>query len=288
MQTLATEKHPTEMLFGPDEKTLFVACANSTRVSVVNLADGKGLETINCALYASALAGNTPNSLSMTPDGQLLFVANADNNTVAMFNVAKPGDAKPLGFIPTGFYPTSVRYNPSDKKLYIANGRGASTHANPNGPRPDLPKGPSIREYIAGLYRGTLGIVDLPDEETMVKYSKQAYECSPLRADLEVTMKAPEGQSDPGQGRPAESDQVLHLRHPRKPDLRPGLRRHQGRQRRPEPVHLPGKGHAERPSSGPAIRAAGQFLLRRRSLGRRARMVDGGLLHRLGQTRLAS
>src|SRR5207247_2499551 len=97
---LPTEKHPTEMVFGPGERTLFVACANSTRVSVLDLAGGKALETINAALYPNAPAGNTPNSLALTPDGQLLFVANADANNVAVFNVAKPGDARPLGFIP--------------------------------------------------------------------------------------------------------------------------------------------------------------------------------------------
>ena len=212
VRTLPTEKHPTEMLFGPGEKTLFVACANSTRVSVVNLADGKALETINCALYAGAPAGNTPNSLSMTPDGQLLFVANADNNNVAVFNVAKPGDTKPLGFIPTGIYPTSVRYNPADKKLYIANGRGSSTRANPQGPRPDLPQNPSIQQYIAGLYRGTLSIVDLPNEETMVTYSKQAYECSLLRADLGVTMKAPKDSPIPAKvGQPSPIKYCIYI-----------------------------------------------------------------------------
>lgn len=181
--TLPTEKHPTEMVLGPGGKTLFVACANSTRVSVINVADGKGLETINCALYAAAPNGNTPNSLCLTPDGQILFVANADNNNVAVFNVSQPGKSKPLGFIPTGMYPTSVRFNAADKRLYIANGRGTTPRANPKGPNPILPANKTVREYIAGLYRGTLGILDMPTEEQMVQFSKQAYQCSPLRPD---------------------------------------------------------------------------------------------------------
>ena len=63
-----------------------IACANSTKVSVIRLADGKNLETISCALYPNAPNGNTPNSLALTPDGQMLFVANADANNVAVFN----------------------------------------------------------------------------------------------------------------------------------------------------------------------------------------------------------
>ena len=181
IQTIATEKHPTEMAFGPDEKTLFVACSNSTRVSVIDLEKGKGLETINCALYATAPNGNTPNSLCLTPDGKILFVANADNNNIAVFNVEKPGESKPLGFIPVGMYPTSVRYDANTKRILVANGRGVSVRANPKGPNPTLPPNKTVREYIAGLYRGTLGIIDMPDEETMAKYSKEAYQCSPLK-----------------------------------------------------------------------------------------------------------
>src|SRR5207248_1397896 len=35
IETWPTEPHPTEMVLSPDGKTLFVACANSTRVSVL-------------------------------------------------------------------------------------------------------------------------------------------------------------------------------------------------------------------------------------------------------------
>ena len=197
VQTFATEKHPTEMVLGPGDKTLFVACANSTRVSVINVADGKGLETINCALYPNAPAGNTPNSLCLTPDGQLLFVANADANNLSVFNVAEPGHAKPLGFIPVGMYPTSVRYNPVNRHLYVANGRGATPRANPHGPNPVLPANKSVREYIAGLYHGTLSSIEIPTEQQMVRYSKQAYASSPLRADLGVVGPVPKDNPIP-------------------------------------------------------------------------------------------
>src|SRR5262249_21362944 len=150
---------------------------------------GKGLETIACALYPSAPAGNTPNSLCLTPDGQMLFVANADANNVAVFKVAEPGKAQPLGFIPAGWYPASVRYKPEDKRLYVANGKGTTPLANPQGPNPLLPRNATVRQYIGGLLRGTLSIIDLPTPERMAQYSKQAYACSPLRADEGVTAR---------------------------------------------------------------------------------------------------
>src|SRR5262249_10839198 len=134
--TWPTEKHPTEMAFSPNGKSLFVACANSTKVTVIDVETGKGLETIACSLYPTAPAGNTPSSLTLTPDGQLLLVANADANNLAVFNVAEPGKAKPLGFIPVGWYPTAVRYNPANQRIYVANGKGTTSLANPQGPHP--------------------------------------------------------------------------------------------------------------------------------------------------------
>jgi sugar lactone lactonase YvrE len=197
-ESFVTGPHPTEMLLSPDGKALYVACANSTRVRVLDAENGKGLETINCALYPTSPAGNTPASLALTPDGQLLFVANGDANNVAVFNVTLPGKARPLGFIPVGMYPTSVRFNPTDKRLYIANGRGSSPKANPHGPNPLQRGRKDITEYIAGLYRGTLTILDMPTEKRMIAYSKQAYLCSPLRADQGVTAERPEGNPIPG------------------------------------------------------------------------------------------
>jgi YVTN family beta-propeller protein len=183
--TWPTASHPTEMVLSPDGKALYVACANSTQVSVIDPATGKGLQTIHCALYPQAPSGNTPNSLALTPDGQILFVANADANNLSVFNVTDPKLAKPLGFVPTGWYPTSVRFNPLDKKVYFANGKGTSSKANRSGPNP-LGGQPNVNEYIGGLFRGTLGIIDVPTPEQMLKYTKTAYECSPLRKDEAV------------------------------------------------------------------------------------------------------
>lgn len=183
--TWPTASHPTEMALSPNGKALYVACANSTQVSVLDPATGKGLQTIHCALYPQAPSGNTPSSLALTPDGQMLFVANADANNLAVFNVTDPKLAKPLGFIPTGWYPTSVRFNPLDKKLYFANGKGTSSKANRSGPNPMAPPA-TVNEYIGGLFRGTLGILDVPTPAQLEKLTKTAYECSPLKKDAAV------------------------------------------------------------------------------------------------------
>jgi sugar lactone lactonase YvrE len=184
VETWPTEQHPSEMVLSPDGKTLYVACANSTKVSVFETASGKTLQTISCALFPGAPVGNTPNSLCLMSDGSLLFVANANNNNVAVFNVSDPSHAKSLGFIPVGWYPTAVRFNAKDNRLYVANAKGTSIHANRKGPQPTIPYKPTATEYIAGLYHGTLSAIDLPTPEQMVEHTRQVYACSPLRAEL--------------------------------------------------------------------------------------------------------
>jgi DNA-binding beta-propeller fold protein YncE len=178
-----TASHPTEMVLSPKGNVLFVACANSTQVSVLDTSDGKPLQTINCALYPQAPSGNTPNSLTLTPDGQILFVANADASNLAVFNVANPKEALPLGFIPTGWYPTAVRYHADSKRILVANGKGMFSKPNRSGPSPYAGRRGNITEYIGGLFTGTLSFIDMPTPDKMGEYTKQAYACSPLKKD---------------------------------------------------------------------------------------------------------
>jgi DNA-binding beta-propeller fold protein YncE len=212
VETWPTERHPTEMALSPDGKLLYVACANSTKVSVLETPSGKPLQTISCALFPFAPTGNTPNSLCLTPDGQMLFVANANNNNIALFDVSNPRHAKSLGYIPVGWYPTSVRFNARDKRLYVANAKGMTVHANPGGPQPTLPYKPTVTEYIAGLYRGTLAAIDFPSPEQMVEYTHQAYACSPLRSDQGTIIEAEAGSPIPRKvGEPSPIKHVIYV-----------------------------------------------------------------------------
>src|SRR5439155_18308012 len=154
VKRLPTAAHPTELALDPKTKALYVACANSTQVSVIDTKDYDAVQTINCALYPTAPSGNTPNGLTLIPDAQVLLVANADASNLSVFNVADPAKAVPLGFIPTGWYPTAVRHNPAENRLYVANGKGGSSKPNRYGPNPTQPSKPG-NEYIRGVIQGT-------------------------------------------------------------------------------------------------------------------------------------
>ncbi|WP_170315643.1 beta-propeller fold lactonase family protein [Spirosoma sordidisoli] len=179
---IAVGSRPNDLTFSRDGKYLFVANANDNAVSVIDLKTRRVLETVTTALYPDAPAGSTPNGLALTPDGKTLLVANADNNCLAVFDVSKPGRSRSLGFIPTGWYPTAVKV--VGKKVLVANGKGFSSKANPNGPNP-YKRRESGTEYIAGLFKGTLSIFTLPAAKEMATLSKQVYQNTPYTKEKE-------------------------------------------------------------------------------------------------------
>ena len=126
--------------------------------------------SVNIDRHATDFAGVTNELLAARPDC-VLFVANANTNDLAVVNVSEVGDSTPLGFIPTGWYPTSVRLSRDGKTLFVANGKGASSKANRDGPNP-MAKGGSdkTREYIAGLFQGTLSVLPAPGPKEMAAY----------------------------------------------------------------------------------------------------------------------
>lgn len=159
------EEHPNEMLLTKNGKHLFVANANRNSVSVLSTETGKVVETLVAELFQNAPPGNTPNSLALTPNEEILYVANANINAIAAFEVEHIGKSRALGFIPTGWYPTSVRYLKGGQIL-IANGKGMLSKSNRHYTQPGAKAVPgNVSEYIAGLMQGTLGVLKVPTEE---------------------------------------------------------------------------------------------------------------------------
>jgi len=147
--------HPNELVLSPDGRRLFVANGGRNSVTVLDADSGQATETLSSSFSPEDLPGSTPDSLALSRDGTCLFVANADNNNVAVFDVSARGQGRALGFIPTGWFPTSVRLSRDERKLLVVSGQGL------------IPKPNNIGETtsftnVGLLYRGSLGIVELP------------------------------------------------------------------------------------------------------------------------------
>lgn len=200
-------ENPNELLLSKNGKILFVANAGDNSVSVIDIAKRKVVEVLNAALYPDAPTGSASNGLALSEDQQTLFVANADNNSLAVFDVSKPGFSQSKGFIPTGWYPTNVKV--IGKKIFVSNGKGFSSLPNAKGPDPtkkdqevnyqqgDYRAQQSRIEYIGGLFKGTLSIIDMPSKEKLADYSRSVYANTPYTKERETVSNGEAGSPIP-------------------------------------------------------------------------------------------
>jgi YVTN family beta-propeller protein len=194
--------NPNEMCLSKRGDFLFVCNGNDNSVSVINTSQRKVVETLNTALYPNSPTGSTPNGVALSEDEKTLYIANADNNCLAVFDVSKPGNSKSKGFIPTGWYPTNVKV--VGNKIFVTNGKGFSSKANPLGPNPTRKKeevvyqgGKLVNQYIGGLFKGTMSIIDEPNEKQLGIYLQAVYHNTPYQKDKELLSNGENGNPIP-------------------------------------------------------------------------------------------
>ena len=146
-------RHPSALEL--TNSRLYVALAGSDRIVMVDTRSRKVVGYLHDSAPGAPPEGSTPNALGISADQKRLFIAEGDNNAVAVFDVATN---KLLGRIPTDWYPTAV--TEANKQVLILSGKGHGTHANPDGPVPltDWPEGKPLA-YALGQLNGSLRLV---------------------------------------------------------------------------------------------------------------------------------
>jgi YVTN family beta-propeller protein len=213
--------NPNDACLSRSGKYLYVANSNDNSVSVIDVAARKVLETLNAALYPDAPDGSTTNSVALSDDERTLYIANADNNCLAVFDVSHPGLSKSKGFIPTGWYPTCVRV--VGKTIYVANGKGFSSFANPYGPNPAVSRQrvnyqagdaqrPRDVQYIGGLFKGTLSILPEPGSAQLAIDQQAVYANTPYNKTEETQAAGVTGNPIPTTvGAPSPIQYVFYI-----------------------------------------------------------------------------
>jgi len=146
-------QHPSAMAV--NGSTLYITLAGSDRVAVVDTKLRRVTLYLHDAAPGAPPEGSTPNAVALASDGKRLLVAEADNNAIAIFDVAA---GKLLGRIPTDWYPTAIAE--VGNELLVLSGKGHGTHANPDGPVP-LTNWPDEKPtaYALGQLNGTLRVL---------------------------------------------------------------------------------------------------------------------------------
>ena len=117
----------------------------------------------------SKLRGIIPFGLDISPDGKKVFVAESGLNAIAVIDVAT---LTVTGHIPTGWFPAKIKVSPDGKKLVIANAKGYGS--GPNGGQ-NFKVGPE-GSYIGSLMKGTVEILDIPDNAELQKLTQKVVE----------------------------------------------------------------------------------------------------------------
>jgi YVTN family beta-propeller protein len=218
---IAVGEHPNQIDVHPKDNRLFVACASSDSVSVIDTRRGIVTETIHTALFPRAPEGSTPDALAIAPDGGTLYVANADNNCVAVVDVATPNRSQVKGFIPTGWYPTAVAVTPDGRRLLVGIGKGNQTKPNPietDKSNAKTAQDPAAKRrslpfpYIGTTLSGSLSIVPIPDDKTLARFTEMVYKNCPYSDKLLTDAPFPDKTAIPTRvGDPTPIKYVLYI-----------------------------------------------------------------------------
>ena len=195
---IEVDRHPTAMLLNAGGTRLFVVNSNADSVSVIDTDSDKEAERIDVRLAENALPGASPEGIALSEDEKTLYVANAHSNAVAVVALSEKargakspgkngeeGKSKILGFIPTGQYTSAVAV--ADGSLFIGNGKGtgfepssmrvSNSGFTPNPPNaafsPNKEKNRQGGQYSGSIVSGNIGMVPLPDEPTLARYTQQ-------------------------------------------------------------------------------------------------------------------
>jgi YVTN family beta-propeller protein len=166
VKTIKVGLHPAGMTI--HASSLYVTNAYSDSLTVIDLNTDEVVRTIGLSVpIAGGVFGSGPNGVAVTDDGRA-YVTLGQANAVAAINL-QGRDAHPvIGYIPTGYFPTSIAYDAARKELVVADDKGLGAHV------------PTHSGDLAGFNThqdtGTVNLIALPNANELARFSKQVFD----------------------------------------------------------------------------------------------------------------
>lgn len=149
---------------------LFVANAYSDSLSIIDIDADKVTRTINLSVpIAGGTFGSGPNGVAVTENGTA-YVTLGQANAVAVIDL-QGRDAKPvIGYIPTGYFPTSIAYDKAHKQLVIADDKGLGSRGTTTTTKS------GIIAYNTHADMGVVNLITEPNATSLAAFSKQVFQ----------------------------------------------------------------------------------------------------------------
>jgi YVTN family beta-propeller protein len=167
VKTIRVGLHPAGMTISGS--VLYVANAYSDSLSIVDLKTSEVVRTIDLGVpIAHGAFGSGPNGVAVTDSGQA-YVTLGQANAVAAINL-QGRDAHPvIGYIPTGYFPTSIAWDKVQKQLVIADDKGL-------GAQGVVIKSQGVAGFNTHQDMGVVNLIPLPDAKQLAHLSKQVFD----------------------------------------------------------------------------------------------------------------
>jgi DNA-binding beta-propeller fold protein YncE len=176
---IPVQGNPNNLILNAAATRLFAAADNSDRISVIDTATNRIVETLRTTAPAGVLRGPrqlpgaAPNSLALSPDEQTLYVTNGGMNAIAVISLGAHEPHRVVGLIPTGWYPQSVSISHDGRMLYDVNSK---SNPGPNLLYDGTPQ-PAERfrahqvanQYILQLEKAGLQSMPVPDRAELAR-----------------------------------------------------------------------------------------------------------------------
>jgi len=198
IRTLHVGMNPNDMKLSSDGR-LFVACSNDNTIHVIDTKSLEVVERLSTTLTPLAPEGSTPDAIEIDNKRKLLYVANADNNSIAVIRIAERGHSAVIGFIPTGWYPSALALAEDDNTLFIGNSKGEEGH-------PDLK---SVGSPLASKWNG---------DETIKTLQKSSIEVLPVQ---DLKQNLPQWTHEVIENTPYNDSLLSEARPPKTPTILP-------------------------------------------------------------------
>lgn len=188
VRTLRVGMNPNDMKLSADGR-LFVACSNDNTVYVIDTHSLQVLERLSTTQTPLAPEGSTPDALAIDDERKLLYIANADNNSIAVAHIENRDHSTVVGFVPTGWYPSALLLTDKNQTLYIGNAKGEGGHPDPDGPH-------FGKESDKTLQKSSLEVLPVTNlKDNLVKWTRQVSENTPYRDSMLSEARTPQETS---------------------------------------------------------------------------------------------